>query len=259
MNERRRGFISGVLTTLLVLSLSLTGFAAAQTISVNGGVKLMLDGKSFVPTDVNGNEVAVFEYNGTTYVPVRAISQAYGKEVAWDGTTRTVIIGSNASSGNYNRQNPAPIGKSQTITLTGHTTDYAGYQYTVTMTVKDAVRGEEAWKKIKEANRFNTAPPEGYEYILATINATVDSTTKDIAIGFYESSFDVFSSGNTEYSGRDFIMGPAAPNPTFSASVYEGATLEGYAVFQVAKDDIAPKIVYGADYNGAGGIWFRLG
>lgn len=98
MKQRRQGFVMGVVTTLMIMSLCVTAFAASQTISVNGGVKIKLDGKAFTPTDVNGKVVDVFEYNGTTYVPVRAISQAFNKEVGWDGTTRTVIIGENGTS-----------------------------------------------------------------------------------------------------------------------------------------------------------------
>ena len=34
-----------------------------------------------------------FIYNGTTYLPVRAVGEALGKQVGWDGKTKTVYIG----------------------------------------------------------------------------------------------------------------------------------------------------------------------
>ncbi|MEA4920217.1 MAG: stalk domain-containing protein [Clostridiaceae bacterium] len=249
MTERTKGFITGLLTAALLIALSVTALAAAQTISVNGGVKLILDGTSFVPKDANGNAVDVFEYNGTTYVPVRAVSQAFGKEIAWDDTTRTVIIGSNNSSGSYNRQNPAPINTAQTVTV-----NEISYKYTVTMSLTEITRGGAAWAEIKAANMFNSAPGDGKEYILAKVKATVDSITTDRPVNFSEYDFDAYSAGNVKYPFESTVE----PTPEFSSSVFAGGTLEGYVTFLVDKTDTAPKVCYGADYTGAGGIWFSL-
>ena len=53
----------------------------------------------------------VFLYNGTTYVPVRAISEAMGMDVSFNSATRTVQLttadrtasqqGASSASGNY--------------------------------------------------------------------------------------------------------------------------------------------------------------
>ena len=53
------------------------------SISVFPGMNLAINGETFVPKDVNGKEVDVFSYNGTTYVPIRAISQAFGMDVSY--------------------------------------------------------------------------------------------------------------------------------------------------------------------------------
>lgn len=45
------------------------------------------------PKDANGNPVEVFAYNGTTYLPVRAIAEALNVAVYWDGKTRSVYLG----------------------------------------------------------------------------------------------------------------------------------------------------------------------
>jgi hypothetical protein len=47
-------------------------------------IKIFIDGKELTPTDANGKVVEPFIYNGTTFVPLRAISEAFGAEVEWE-------------------------------------------------------------------------------------------------------------------------------------------------------------------------------
>lgn len=56
-------------------------------------ISLVVDGVPITPKDANGVEVEPFVYNGTTYLPVRAVGEAIGKQVTWDGNTQTVYIG----------------------------------------------------------------------------------------------------------------------------------------------------------------------
>lgn len=71
-----------------------------KTIKVEyAGVKLLVNGETVTPRDPNGNVVDPFIYNGTTYLPVRAVSNALGAEVGWDGNTKTVIINMDSSGG----------------------------------------------------------------------------------------------------------------------------------------------------------------
>lgn len=46
----------------------------------------------FQPTDVNGNPVDVFVYKGTTYAPLRALAEAYGLEVSYDGEAKMAVV-----------------------------------------------------------------------------------------------------------------------------------------------------------------------
>lgn len=93
-----RSFLTGVLATLLVVSLATPALAAAsKTIEVLTGVKIYIDDVELHPTDAAGNPVDVFIYNGTTYLPVRAVSEALGRPVQWDGKTRSVYIGKHSS------------------------------------------------------------------------------------------------------------------------------------------------------------------
>ncbi len=56
------------------------------------GITLNIDNVEVVPRDVNGTIVNPFTIDGTTYLPVRAISEALGKSVNWDSKTYTVSI-----------------------------------------------------------------------------------------------------------------------------------------------------------------------
>ena len=84
------------LVLIVVTGLFTTAMAANMTkksIDVYTGVNIYVDGIEMLPTDANGNPVETFVYNGTTYVPLRAVSQSLGYNVAWDGTNQRVYIG----------------------------------------------------------------------------------------------------------------------------------------------------------------------
>lgn len=94
MKKQLPAFLTGFLAAVLVLSLSLSAFAAITgktTIEV-GPISIMVKGEIFQPTDVNGNPVDVFVYNGTTYAPLRALAEAYGLEVSYDGEAKMAVV-----------------------------------------------------------------------------------------------------------------------------------------------------------------------
>jgi len=54
---------------------------------VMNGINLVVDGQTIFADNIF--------YNGTTYVPIRAVAESLGKEVQWDAETNTVEIGDN--------------------------------------------------------------------------------------------------------------------------------------------------------------------
>ncbi len=56
-------------------------------------VRIVINNKELIPTDVNGNRVDPIIVDGTTYLPVRAVANALGQAVYWDGETSTVYLG----------------------------------------------------------------------------------------------------------------------------------------------------------------------
>lgn len=95
-----RGFILGVVTTLIIFSLATTVYAASsgKTIDIVKGIKLFLNGNPLEMADVSGNVVEPFIHDGTTYVPVRGLAEALGKSVAWDSKSNSVYIDEPLSS-----------------------------------------------------------------------------------------------------------------------------------------------------------------
>ena len=87
---------AAVALTLLVggVSAAASGSITKKMIEANYmGIKLVVDEVEVTPMDASGNVVEPFTSEGTTYLPVRAVANALGKEVTWDGDTRTVYIG----------------------------------------------------------------------------------------------------------------------------------------------------------------------
>ncbi len=91
-NERKKGFLAGVLASALVLGLGGAALAAGRTISVDDGIAVTINGVPFTPKDVNGKEVPLFLYEGTTYAPVRAFAEAAGLSVDYDAEAYTARI-----------------------------------------------------------------------------------------------------------------------------------------------------------------------
>ena len=82
----------------MTLCLVVGAYAASnnQTISalLNRDITITYNGQARSFTDVNGNAVYPITYNGSTYLPVRGVSDLVGLPVQWDGATNTVRLGS---------------------------------------------------------------------------------------------------------------------------------------------------------------------
>lgn len=93
MKNKVLSFLSGVLATLLLFGASIPALAASNSFKIEGSpINVLVNGEIFQPKDVNGNDVLVFVYNGTTYAPLRALAEAYGLEVGYDGSKNLATV-----------------------------------------------------------------------------------------------------------------------------------------------------------------------
>lgn len=84
------------ITKLIVAAICLAAFSASAAFASNVARTITVyyqDIKMYVDGQRVNTSSEPFIYNGSTYLPVRAISEALGEEVYWDGNTKSVYIG----------------------------------------------------------------------------------------------------------------------------------------------------------------------
>lgn len=86
-----------IVCAVFVIGLSLGAIGAAKQEEVraiiNYELKIKLNGQDFVPTGADGKVMRPLTYNGSTYLPVRAIAQALSVAVDYDAALQTVYLG----------------------------------------------------------------------------------------------------------------------------------------------------------------------
>jgi hypothetical protein len=134
--------------------------------------------------------------------------------------------------------------------------------YDIAITVVEAVRGEEAMKRLKTADRNNPAPAQGFEFILARIkfehNGRYVSDTLRFDLGNAPLQWVALSSNLTEYPRVSVTV----PDPALVGMVQPGDSVEGWVAFAVEKKDSGPVMVFDPDTGGATGrgrtLFFKL-
>lgn len=105
--DKIKGIFFGTIIMMLIIMMSVStfGMTGTKTLTVNyNDVKIYVDQKLMTPRDVKGNAVEPFVSNGTTYVPIRAVSEALGSKVSWDGLSSSVYIDTKSAVLYQNRE-----------------------------------------------------------------------------------------------------------------------------------------------------------
>lgn len=83
---------ANILMFALFLTTSYAANTYRKTITVTSGVNVEFNNEAIDMTDANGKAVEAFIYNGTTYVPIRAVSNAFGADIGYDRNTQTISV-----------------------------------------------------------------------------------------------------------------------------------------------------------------------
>ena len=240
-------FIAGFLSGAILFGT--VGAFAVTYIAQPAGFKVLVNGKEFQ------SDPPALEVEGRTYLPLRAMGEALGVPVNWNEELNQAEVGNSApvaEKSQYSRNNPAPLNTVQQYTKTSSWIE--DENYTVSIRVMETQRGEEAYKALKGESGVYPEPQDGYEYMNAKIAFSVNSTKTDRSIEPNQYNFTAFSSTNTESPVNYY----ASVEPKLHGALYAGGNTEGWITVMVKKDDTAPKLAYGLDYSGSGGIWFAL-
>ncbi len=93
MKQNFKSLVSGILIgSVLTGGITLAKTGSETLEAWYSDIKIYVNGAAITPKDANGNIVEPFIVNGTTYLPIRAIGEALGKDVSWDGTTNSVYL-----------------------------------------------------------------------------------------------------------------------------------------------------------------------
>lgn len=88
--QRMKDVCLGAMVAALVMGAAPAAYAKVANMDIPvmfNNIKIVVDGKE-LKTDKEP-----FIYEGTTYLPVRAVGEAVGKNVTWDAASKTVILG----------------------------------------------------------------------------------------------------------------------------------------------------------------------
>lgn len=235
MKGQKKGILFGfVLALVLMCGVNMiTGSGASasnakKTVSISyKDIKICIDGQMITPKDANGKTVEPFILDGTTYLPVRAVGEAFGKEVDYDGTTHTVYVGQKPAGGGATGTRSNPLTGS-----TGATVTYNNYSFNPTrqvkLTVLNTITGDAANYLATKTSSINKTPTASQEWLFFEVEfkyisstggeddqlAPVSVLSKDsffkpdgssLGVGdnasFYDAAFTSYSPNNQMYPG----------------------------------------------------------
>ena len=85
------------ITLAMVMCLAVGAFAATNLQEIkaylNYDLAIRYDGELQTMYDANGSKVVPISYNGTTYLPIRAVGNMMGIDVLWDAENYQVLLG----------------------------------------------------------------------------------------------------------------------------------------------------------------------
>ncbi len=173
----------------------------------------------------------------------------------------TLALCFQSASAQYNSStNPASVG--ETVKSMIELGSVYSNIYDISITVIETVRGKNAMDLLKKADRKNSKPPKGYEYILVRarfeMKGRAVTDTLSFNVGDNPLQWVALASDLTDYPKASVTV----PKPALMGTVKSGDSLEGWAAFMVDQKDTSPVMVFDPDSGGATGrgrtLFFKL-
>ena len=92
MKRMKTALIAAVLLGVLAAGAAAASGIQQILVDLRPDITVEVDGMARTMTDKNGKTVYPISYDGTTYLPVRALGEILGQTVEWDSATQTVIM-----------------------------------------------------------------------------------------------------------------------------------------------------------------------
>ena len=132
--------------------------------------------------------------------------------------TKTTFVPTTAPRGTLN--NPANLGETVVVKIAGKTLE---------ITVLDVIRGDKAYKIIKNANMFNPDPKQGYEYLLVKVKFAYTEGKGSLHVSSYDFKAYVGGAGYTP----TWVVLPKDKPEFEGVDLIPGGQTEGWIVFEV--------------------------
>jgi len=199
---KRTGVIAIAVILALMFALTVPVAAASETNNIeitNREIRIVVDGVQITPVDAAGNPVEPFIYNGTTYLPVRAVAGALGLSVGWDGETSTVLLTSGAEV-NAGTGTPAATSGTRNIEITYRD-------------IKISIDGTEITPTDADGNAVEPFIYDGTTYLPVRAVASAlgvevgwDGETSTVYLGEQPTTTYWLLSGATDYNTDDSVF-----------------------------------------------------
>lgn len=204
-----------IFVTILILLIPVISSASCN---------IMIDGEALLCYDANGVLVEPFVYEGTTYVPVRAIATAFDTTVSWDQETKTVHLGEAGGTPELNEEiNIFYNGKEFICTDVNKNRVYPilreGTTYLPIRSIGTLFGKVIYWDNLTQTATLTTPPSENATDYLTdsvkntasvsdlTVSLTVKGTASMNSVPFAEKE----NSGEVKYSSNGFTLSSLLP------------------------------------------------
>lgn len=224
------------------------------SVQIRPDFSIIVEGVKQSFADVNGDAVYPLLYNGSTYLPLRAIGNIMNKNVAWDGDTKTVSLygtlsegqlvtdadtfePSGNSQGNGNNIQQTPDGVITLDEASGIALNHAGLSGDAVRFVKQKMERER--QGFVYEIEFVTADGNEYDY-------EINAQTGEIISYDFDAEYYGGGSGQTDFGRVDITEDQARE---IALSKAPGATQEDIVKLKLDRDDgrmvYDVKIIYG--------------